>query len=151
MSDNLEIIPLTDNSDNTNNTATTQITLEIKNHDSQLFNSCYNTIKGWIKKDETLDTKNILDFTVKVIKLIQKLEKQKNKGAYKKQLVIDLVTRLVTEINYPTETTRQLVLQFIDITLPGFIDITISVATGELNIGKKCKKIKKWCSCLQCY
>lgn len=112
-------------------------------HDTALFNSCYDTIKGWLKKDEVLDSQNILAFTVKIIKLVESATREK--GAYKKQLVIDLTKCLVKEMSYPDPQTKQTVLALIDSTLPGFIDITISVATGEVNLGKKCKKFKKWC------
>ncbi len=122
-----------------------QIVVEIKNHDSQLFNSCYDIIKGWITQDQVITTENILEFTVRVIKLVQKMSK--DKGAYKKTLVLDLIKRLVAEVNYPNPELKKLVLEFIDTTLPGFIDVTISVAIGQINLGKRCSKLRKLCCC----
>ena len=60
-------------------------------------------------------------------------------------MVIDLIKRLVTEIDYPDMVPRHTVLAFIDSTLPDFIDVTISIAIGELDIGKKIKRVKKCC------
>ncbi len=117
------------------------IVVEIKNHDSQLFHTCYDTIKGWIEGDMILDTTNILAFTVRVITLVQNISK--DKGPYKKTLVMDLIKRLVAEIEYPPTVPRHTVLAFIDATLPDFIDVTISVATGDLDIGKKVRRVKR--------
>ena len=120
------------------------IVVEIKNHDSQLFNTCYTTVKKWLDKGEILDSTNMIPFTVRIISLVQDISKQK--GAYKKTLVIDLIKKLVAEIDYPEGISKHNVLAFVDATLPEFIDVTISVALGEIDLGKKIKRVKKFCS-----
>lgn len=108
-----------------------------------IFNEAYDIIKGWIKEGEIIDTENILDLTLKVITLVQKISQ--DKGDYKKNIVISLIKKLVREIKYETEEIRNSVLVFIDKTLPHFIDISISLAKGDIDIGKKLKTIGKEC------
>ena len=108
-----------------------------------IFNKAYDIVHSWITEKDTIDTENILDLTVKVITLVQKISN--DKGDYKKNLVICLIKKLVREIEYETEEIRKKVLEFIDKTLPHFIDISISLAKGDINIGKKLKTIEKEC------
>ena len=121
--------------------------VQINNHDSQLFNSCYDTIKEWVTEDDQFNSNNILAFTIRVMTLVQTMST--DKGLYKKRLTIDLIKRLVTEINYPSELVRKTTLDFIDSSLESFIDVSVGLAIGEIDIGKEIKKIK---SCFaKCY
>ena len=108
-----------------------------------IFNETYNIIRNWIKEGDTIDTENILDLTLKIITLVQKISK--DNGEYKKNLVISLIKKLVREITYETEEIRQTIIEFIDKTLPHFIDISISLAKGDIDIGKKLQKIGYEC------
>ncbi len=130
-----------ENMDKNKKLVTNNIIIQIKNHDSQLFNSCYDTIRNWITKDEELDTQNILAFTVRVMTLVQNMST--DKGPYKKMLAIDLIKRLVVEINYSDELIRKATLEFIETNLPSFIDVSVGLARGDIDIGKNIKTVKK--------
>ena len=103
-----------------------------------VFNSIYDKIRAWVQEGNVIDKDNILDFTLNIIAFVEKIVS--NKGNYKKNLVIQLITKLVDELNYPDLETKNNVKDFIDKYLPHFIDISISLARGEIDLGKKLRK-----------
>ena len=98
------------------------------------FNRCYENIKNFLN-DQVITEENLLDLTVNVISIVQKY--CNNDGHYKKKLVINLVIKMVLDKNYPNENLKNVVLILINGSLPPFIDVTVALARGELNIGKK--------------
>ena len=105
-----------------------------------LFDKIYQKVKKKYVKLSSLTNSEILDLNITIIKIVQKECRQP--GDCKKKLVIDILTKIVTELDYENEEDRQQVLSFIDNFLPSIIDISIELSKGTISLGKKCKKFE---------
>ena len=114
---------------------------EIYLYGPELFNNIYDKIKEYINMQSLTNT-DILNLNIKIIKIVQKECAGRESGQCKKQLVVDILTKIVKEFEYENESDRELVLTFIDNFLPSIIDISIELSKGTISLGKKCKKIK---------
>jgi hypothetical protein len=111
----------------------------------ELFNKVYEKVKKYMDISSLTSTE-ILNLNIKIIKIVQK--ECRDSGPCKKQLVIDILTKIVKEFEYENEEDRETALSFIDNFLPSIIDISIELSKGTISLGKKCKKLKLF-NCLK--
>ena len=89
----------------------------------------YNMIR-----DKNLAPENLIEFTAHLMQLAQKLISGKNKGEYKKQLVLQVAHKYVSELESSSE--KDQLLALVDNILPASIDTIVAIATGKINLGK---------------
>ena len=95
---------------------------------------------------KTINVDTVLSLTIDTIKIVQKLCRDYN-GKYKKLVVIAIIRKLIEEHDYPSNDIRTKILEYVDLSLPNFIDISISLAKGSIDIGKKLSTFDKISCC----
>ena len=71
-----------------------------------------------------------------MIPVLQKMVKEPHKGEYKKQVLIQTLTRIVTDSQLTDETKIQMNL-LIQTTVSPTIDAMVGIAHGTINLAKK--------------
>ena len=98
----------------------------------------YNMIR-----DKNLAPENLIEFTAHLMQLAQKLISGKNKGEYKKQLVLQVTHKYVSELEASSE--KDQLLALVNNILPASIDTIVAIATGKINLGKLWKRLFPCC------
>lgn len=111
-----------------------------------VFNSCFNIVEMWSKTfidNDYIQQEDLLKLAIKSMQLVEKSTEQP--GSEKKKLVLDVLTKLIKECDFPTnqESLRSDLLSFINTYLPIIIDQSVALAKGELDIGKKIRSVRK--------
>lgn len=102
----------------------------------------YKQFKGWAN-GEKLNTESIIILVPELISATEKIITENHKGYYKKQVVLKTLKLIVQDTNLP-EDQKNILNTIIDTTIPMTIDTLISIAKGDLDIGK----LKKtFCGC----
>lgn len=94
----------------------------------------YNQIKEWVDKTENPDASNIIVLVTLLIKCVENVAKDKE-GAYKKNLVLTVLTKVINESKLEPDAKAAL-LVIVHTTIPVIIDTMISIANKEIDIGK---------------
>ena len=113
--------------------------------DILVFNTCYPIIKDLIENKSDIPLEKLMDLTIKTIKIVQQYSN--SSGYEKKKIVIGIIKYIVIE-HYKNSLNMDIInekLHLIDLTLPYFIDISISIAKGNTDIGKHIMQIKNCC------
>ena len=105
------------------------------------FDKLYKLAKNWIENNSEINFSNISNFTIQLMKFVQNIIKNKNNGDYKKNLVLNVLGKIMGEIELE-KNKADLLLETI---IPNLIDQIVSVSRGDININKICKKK---CPCL---
>lgn len=95
--------------------------------------------------DPSIGLDTIDDIVVNSIRIVQRIVTDRNQGAYKKDLVIAVLRHLVDKSDLP-RTSKNILYEVIEYTIPYTIDFLIGVAKGEIDLYKIKKKLK----CLGC-
>ena len=85
----------------------------------------------------TFDASNFLHAVTIAISVVQEANNEPHNGPYKKLLVLNLLKRAMQDgqLGVPPED-RDTVIQLLDIAVPAFIDVSISIAHGVIDLGK---------------
>lgn len=104
----------------------------------------YKQFKGWGQGDK-LNASSIIMLATDLIPAVQKLVSNKHQGSYKKKVILRVLELVIqdSDLSDDAKSTLNSVLQT---TVPITIDVMISVAKGDLNLGKL---VKPFCCCLQ--
>lgn len=118
--------------------------MEIEN--DPIAQKLFNIAKIWISGNPVNAT-SVMDFCITLIQAVQRLVAEGEKGMYKKSLVLTTIELSIKEVPEDKlgESERKLILNILRSTLPNFIDISIKVAKGELDLGKDLGKIIAGC------
>ena len=105
----------------------------------------YETAKKWAN-EEGVDADNITSFVLILISTIEDLITESHAGPFKKKAVLQ-VLRMVLEndVQWESESTKQVVLGLVQTTVPILIDTVIGVATGQISLGKVFKNCSPCC------
>ena len=98
----------------------------------------YNMIR-----DKNLAPENLIEFTAHLMQLTQKLISGKKQGEYKKQLVLQVARKYVSELANNSE--KDQLVSLVENILPASIDTIVAVATGKINLGKLWKQLFPCC------
>jgi hypothetical protein len=104
----------------------------------------YNQIKDWVDKTEKPDASNIIVLVTLLIKCVENVAKDKD-GAYKKNLVLTVLTKVITESKLEPDAKAALMV-LVHTTIPVIIDTMISIANKEIDLGKAKTEMSK-CFC----
>ena len=99
------------------------------------FNQIYEQIKSWVNKEGPVTAVSVISFVTRVMGVVQKAVTERNKGKYKKQLVLSLMRKLISEIKM-SETDRVAILSVLETVVGGAMDVIVGVATGQIDINK---------------
>ena len=115
----------------------------------EIFQSCFNIVKMWaisFVDHDYIEKDDLLRLSMKTILLVETSTELSGKD--KKNMVIHVMRTLIESYYFPEEhpEMRTSLLDFIDNYLSYIIDQSISLAKGELDIGKKPSK-KRRCFC----
>ena len=110
--------------------------------DTILVNGVYDKVKSLVEKKRDITVEVVLSLTLDTIKITQELCKD-YEGKYKKLIVIAIIRKLIKEHDYQDEDIRAKILSYVDDSLPNFIDISISLAKGAIDLGKNLSITKK--------
>lgn len=99
--------------------------------------SLYNQFKDWSEGDK-LDASNVIQLVTLLIPAVQKIVIEPHRGPYKKKVVINVLELLIqdSKLNNNAKTTLKII---VNTTVPITIDTLISVAKGDINVGKVVK------------
>ena len=86
---------------------------------------------------------NIMQVTVDVMQIVQKIVKEKNKGEVKKQVVLSVMQKLIDDVE--NEEKKSQLQGLLDTAVPVAIDTIIKVATGEIDLEKYFKDCSSCC------
>ena len=114
------------------------------NDETPIFNECYNQIKGWMSKEQDITVDSVLFLLPRIMRVVQLAVKERKKGTYKKQLVLNLSKKLVQDC-IEDEQKRKAVLMGVDLAGPALIDVTVDVALGNIDIQKLKKCVFSCC------
>ena len=117
--------------------------MEIEN--DPIAQKLFNIAKIWISGNPVNAT-SVMDFCITLIQAVQRLVAEGEKGMYKKSLVLTTIELSIKEVPEDKlgESERKLILNILRSTLPNFIDISIKVAKGELDLGKDPSPVPLW-------
>lgn len=119
----------------------------LTSYEPAVFNAVYDKMKHMIvnKEFNLGNWVNLVTLTMEVVEVVPGLH-----GIQKRDLVVDLIAKLVTEIPM-SETDRALVSGLVKTMLPGIIDAIVQSSLGEiaLNIAEKAEEhiTKCWAHC----
>ena len=109
------------------------------------FHTIYNVVKGWFSGKEMTQLE-ISTMYIRIMQLIQNLVS--NRGDYKKQFMLFILKKIIQERDDMTEVDKSLLIMFLDTVLPQLIDTSVSLARGELGLGKKRRSRRLCCFCV---
>lgn len=113
----------------------------------EIFNEIYEEAKELVE-EKGLSLQNIVSITTKLMQMVERIHSLS--GPEKKKMVIDVLLKLIDESDVLDEETEQALQSFIEITLPGTIDIIIAASKNQFDINsvkKRCSKLKEYLSC----
>ena len=114
---------------------------------SDAFRSCYGLVSTLVDEKGHPGVETLFSFTTQVIYIVETTVQ--SSGSEKKQLVLDLVTATVHD--FVRDTDQDDILRLIHNVVPYCIDTVISVAKGEIDIGKQAMQlIQVTQGCLSC-
>lgn len=93
----------------------------------------YNRFKGW--GNRSLHASDMITMVTLLIPMVQKLINGKGQGAYKKRIILDVLELIIGDSTLEPSDKQSLIL-VLHTTIPPVIDTLISVAKGDLDIGK---------------
>lgn len=96
----------------------------------------YDKCKDIVDK-KSITTNDIANIITTTIPIVETLVNEKNKGAYKKKVVITVLTLLVDNSELEDEEKKDLHL-LIDTAVPPMIDAMVKIANGEIKFNS-CK------------
>lgn len=109
------------------------------------FDKVYEQAKEWISNEENLTATNVMDFVTFLMPIVQKITIGKKRGEYKKQLVMNIITKVIeNDAKFESDEDKRLVLKVVENTVPVSIDLLVAVATGKIDIKNK---VKQFCFC----
>lgn len=118
-------------------------TLKYDKNIEYLYSEARVVLNRFNKKNK-LYIHNIVNFAVLLIPCVQNLISGNNKGQYKKQLLLKVITLVLEkEVKWDNEKDKNLALSIVETVLPNAIDISIGIGKGLINLGKN----KKCCIC----
>ena len=111
----------------------------------------YNIAKIWINNNNFNPT-TVIPLVTNLIRCTQKLVSEKAKGPYKKELVLTILRKIINnDITFENDNDKIQVLVIVENTIPIFIDTSIGIATGEIDLQKRAEQAGKiWKSCFPC-
>ena len=111
----------------------------------------YNIAKIWINNNN-FNPSTIIPFVTTLIRCTQKLVSEKAKGPYKKELVLTILKKVIeNDITFENDSDKIQVLVIVENTIPIFIDTSVGIATGEIDLRKRAEQVGKiWKVCFPC-
>jgi hypothetical protein len=108
----------------------------------------YKAGTNWVRVTPP-NPSNIVFLTIHLVKEVQLAIRDKHLGQYKKELVVKILIEIVNkEAKFEEELQKEAVLFVIEETVPSTIDMMIGIATGEFDLFKKFKNMRKGCGLL---
>ena len=105
----------------------------------------YNIAKSWTNGNR-LTVQSVLSFTTTLMRSIQTIVKEPLQGSRKKELVLSVLKLVIQNDTKMKEEDKHIIEGLLEFVIPGFIDTAVSLATGELDIGKDFMKYLVACS-----
>lgn len=104
----------------------------------------YKQFKSW-SNGENLNTSTIISLVTLLIPAVQKLITEHHQGSYKKKVIINVLELIIKDSNLDQNAKDSLEL-LIHTTIPITIDAFISIAKGDIDIGKLTQPFKSCCT-----
>ena len=114
---------------------------ESTNMETLVINRVYDSIKILIQDKNEITVDSILSLTLDTIKITQKICKD-YEGKYKKKVVIAIIRKIISQHKNSDDSNKKKLLEYVDISLPHMIDISISIAKGTIDLGKETSLFK---------
>jgi hypothetical protein len=114
-------------------------------NNNELEKKLYESLKQTFNKE--LTTASVVELVTVVISIIQKDKEGSLTPSQKKQMALNLIKLSISDAN-TTEENKKYLNQLVDFTVPSMIDVMISVAKNEIDLGKAKENIKTGCFCL---
>jgi len=114
---------------------------ESTNMETLVINRVYDSVKILIQDKNEITVDSILSLTLDTIKITQKICKD-YEGKYKKKVVIAIIRKIISQHKNSDDSNKKKLLEYVDISLPHMIDISISIAKGTIDLGKETSVFK---------
>ena len=94
----------------------------------------------------------LLNAAVRLMPLVQRAVRGPGRGAYKKQLLIGVVERMLEQdVTWESDEQKGYVLALSAQVLPAAVDTAAGIATGQIDVGKAAKHAARlWQQCFPC-
>ena len=110
-------------------------------------NSVYEQVQDWIEGDK-INTSSIIILVTHLIPIVQKTVNEPKKGPYKKELVIQVINKLIRNSDLDQQAKSALYL-LTTTTIPITINTMISLAHGDIDISKTYNNASQQCCIIQ--
>lgn len=107
----------------------------------------YEQCKFW-SEGESPSISSITPFVMQLISVTQSIVTEKGKGAYKKQVVLTVLRKILeNDVQFGSEDDERTIMMILETTVPGIIDTAVGIATGEIDLAKHAQQIGAACNC----
>ena len=106
----------------------------------------YEQVKDWAEGDEKLNASSIMELVTLLIPTIQRMVTGKNRGEYKKKVLITVLSLVIRDSKCSNDT-KIILSNLVDTTIPTTIDIMIGVAHGNIDLKKTYDKVQNCVGC----
>lgn len=105
----------------------------------------YKAVQNILEQKFRISVQNITLLTTNIMKIVEEVVKDKNKGVYKKNIVLAVLQLLVkNEFKSLSQKDCEFLLLLIETMVPSMIDTMVGLSKGILDIGKS-KKCFSFC------
>lgn len=128
--------------------STGKLSTSSNDYNDPVVTTLFYQFQGWINGSHEITTSSIITLISKLIPAIQKIVVGKDRGKYKKQVLIQVLNLLVDEASYIPAENKDLIFNIIELTVPLMVDTMISIAHGDLKLlgeNKSPEQIKTCC------
>lgn len=101
----------------------------------KLVDSIYVQTADWIKAEDEISSSTLIQFTTKLMMLVQ-AQIGKHQGDLKKTVVLRVLRNLIEKESKLTEEAKKDAILILETAIPPFIDVSVSIARGAINLGK---------------
>ena len=111
----------------------------------------YEKFKGFVTGEEKINAVNIVIIVQTLIPTIEKMVKGDGRGEYKKEVLIMVLNKIIQDAELEPEV-QAFLEHIVETSIPPMIDTMISIAHGEIDLGKEFKKARDDCKvgCFSC-
>ena len=111
----------------------------------------YEQSKSWAEGDPP-SIASVVSFVTQLITTVQSMVTEKAKGPYKKQVVLTVLRKILeNDVQWGSEADEATIMRMLETTVPSIIDTAVGIATGEIDLEKRARKIGRiWKACFPC-
>ena len=113
--------------------------------DDYIVLTLYEQFKDWIYPDKNLLQGGIIRLVTLLIPSIQKIIKGEGRGTYKKNVLLAVLIRIVTDRDDISDKDKDIINDMIKNIIPITVDTMCGIAHRDIKLGKKNNEVENCC------